>query len=100
VAEPTAAGIHDMQRILQTTSHFRIPALVCINKADLYPAGAAQIEAFCQEHGLELVGRIPFDETVIQAMINGEPVTAYRPESPASREMVAVWQNVVKSLAI
>ena len=51
VAEPTAAGIHDMERVLATTAHFRVPALVCINKADIYPAGAAQIEAYCREHG-------------------------------------------------
>ncbi|MEJ2556968.1 MAG: ATP-binding protein, partial [Anaerolineae bacterium] len=44
VAEPTAAGIHDLERVLQTTEHFNLPALVCINKADLYPAGAGSIE--------------------------------------------------------
>lgn len=92
VAEPTASGVHDMQRILETTAHFRIPALVCINKADLYPAGAAQIETFCQEHRMKMVGRIPFDETVTLAMMNGEPVTAYRSESPASHAMAAIWQ--------
>jgi len=100
VAEPTAAGVHDMRRIIETAAHFRIPTLVCINKADLYPAGAAQIEVFCQEHKLELVGRIPFDEAVTQAMMNGEPVTAYDPESPASRQMVAVWKNVATALAV
>lgn len=100
VAEPTAAGVHDMQRILETTAHFRVPALVCINKADLYPAGSAQIKAFCQEHDLEMVGCIPFDEVVTQAMRDGKPVTAYRPQSPASREIVAVWKNVMTSLAI
>ncbi|KAF0108142.1 MAG: P-loop ATPase MinD superfamily [Anaerolineaceae bacterium] len=100
VAEPTAAGVHDMQRILETAAHFRIPALVCVNKADLYPEAARQIEAFCRERGLELVGSIPFDETVTLAMMNGEPVTAFNPESPASREIIAVWQNMLAALAI
>ena len=53
VTEPTAAGLHDMARVLQTTAHFRIPALVCINKADLYPAGTAIIEAACFERGIK-----------------------------------------------
>lgn len=100
VTEPTVAGIHDMQRILETTAHFRVPTLVCVNKADIYPEGTRQIEAFCQEHGLELVGRIPFDEAVTQAMMNGEPVTAYDPESPASQQMVAVWKNVATALSV
>jgi MinD superfamily P-loop ATPase len=94
VAEPTAAGIHDMERVLQTTAHFRIPALVCINKADIYPAGAAKIEEYCRIHDLDLVGRIPFDATVTEAMMNGEPVTAYRPDSPASQAILNIWQVV------
>ncbi|MGC8787255.1 MAG: ATP-binding protein, partial [Anaerolineae bacterium] len=35
VTEPTIAGVHDLERVLSTTTHFRVPALVLINKADL-----------------------------------------------------------------
>jgi MinD superfamily P-loop ATPase len=98
VAEPTVSGVHDMQRILETAAHFRIPALVCVNKADLYPEGTRQIEAFCQEHGLEMMGCIPFDETVTLAMMNGEPVTAYQLGSPASQAMATIWQVVADRL--
>jgi MinD superfamily P-loop ATPase len=98
VTEPSAAGIHDLERALQTTAHFRIPALVVINKADIYPAGATQIETICAELGVEIIGRIPFDSTVTTAMINGEPVTAYQPESPASRAMAAIWSKVAARL--
>jgi MinD superfamily P-loop ATPase len=98
IAEPTAAGIHDMARILQTTAHFRIPALVCINKADIFPAGAAQIEAYCRAHDMELVGHIPFDATVTEAMVQGEPVTAYSFDAPASQALRAIWQRVAARL--
>jgi MinD superfamily P-loop ATPase len=98
VTEPSAAGIHDLGRVLQTTTHFHIPALVIINKADIYQQGAVQIEAVCAELGVEVIGRIPFDPAVTEAMINGEPVTAYRPESPASQAMSVVWQIVAARL--
>lgn len=98
VAEPTASGVHDMGRILETAAHFRIPALVCINKADIYPEGARQIEDFCREHGLELVGRVPFDETVTQAMMNGEPVTALRLDSASSLAIAKIWARVIQFL--
>ncbi len=100
VSEPTAAGIHDMQRALEMAAHFRVPALVCINKADLYPAGAAEIADYCQEHGLEVVGRIPFDRNVTDAMVHGEPVTAYRPEAPASRAIREIWQQTAVHLSM
>jgi MinD superfamily P-loop ATPase len=98
VAEPTAAGIHDMQRVLDTVAHFRVPALVCINKADIYPAGTARIEAFCQEAGIEVVGSIPFDASVTAAMVQGEPVTAYRPDSPAGQALNSIWQVIAAHL--
>jgi MinD superfamily P-loop ATPase len=98
VAEPTAAGVHDMQRILQTTRHFGVRSLVCINKADLYEEGSVEIETFCHEQGIKLVGRIPFDPTVTEAMVQGEPVTAYLSGSPASQALRAVWANVFKEL--
>ncbi|MBU2610902.1 MAG: P-loop NTPase, partial [Chloroflexi bacterium] len=94
VTEPTVAGIHDLKRVLQTTTHFRIPALVVVNKADIYPHGAAEIEAVCAELGVELIGQIPFDPTVTEAMLNGEPVTAYRAKAPSSQALIAIWQIV------
>jgi MinD superfamily P-loop ATPase len=98
VAEPTIAGAHDLKRILQTTTHFRIPALVVINKADIYPEGSAQIEAVSSELGVELVGQIPFDPTVIEAMLNGEPVTAYRAKAPSSQALTLIWQVLAARL--
>jgi MinD superfamily P-loop ATPase len=94
VAEPTAAGIHDMARVLAMTAHFRVAALVCINKADIYCAGSAEIEAYCREHGIEVIGHIPFDESVTQAMVQGQPVTAYAPDARGSRALVSVWERV------
>ncbi len=98
VAEPTVAGVHDLNRILQTTTHFRIPALVVINKSDIYPEGAAQIEVVCAELGIEVIGQIPFDPTVTEAMFNGEPVTAYRGAALASQALAAIWKNVAARL--
>jgi len=98
VAEPTVAGVHDMHRVLQTVKHFGVRAVVCINKADIYPAGADEIEAFCRENGIETVGRIPFDLTVASAMVAGEAVTAFRPESASSVAIAEIWERIIPSL--
>jgi MinD superfamily P-loop ATPase len=98
VAEPTVSGVHDMHRVLQTVQHFGVRALVCINKADVYPAGTEEIESFCSENGIETVGRIPFDLTVASAMVAGEAVTAYQPEAPASLAIRQIWRRVKLSL--
>lgn len=97
VAEPTAASIHDLERVLGTTEHFGLPALVCINKADLHPEGRATIEAFCCERGIEVVGHIPFDTTVTQAMVHSMPVTAYGDGSVA-QALRRAWERVLATL--
>jgi MinD superfamily P-loop ATPase len=98
IAEPSVAGVHDMQRILHTTEHFGIRALVCINKADLYPEGSAEITSFCQDHNFELVGTIPYDLGVTEAMTKGEPVTAYQTNGAASAALREIWIRTLSAI--
>lgn len=98
VAEPTVSGAYDMRRALETLKHFGVRALVAVNKADIFPAGADEIEAFCHQQGIETVGRIPFDLTVASAMVAGEAVTAFQPEAPSSVAIRQVWERVSQSL--
>ena len=95
ITEPTVAGVHDMERALQMTQHFNIPSTVCINKSDIFLEGTNHIRTYCLEQKIEVLGQIPFDTNVTEAMVHGEPVTAYRPESPASKEINRLWQTLV-----
>ncbi|MGC8838687.1 MAG: ATP-binding protein [Anaerolineae bacterium] len=97
VVEPTVAGVHDLWRVLGTARHFGVPALVCLNKADLNPARAQEVEAFCLAEGLPLVGEIPFDIMVTEAMVQGQPVTAYG-DGPVTQELKRVWERVKEHL--
>jgi MinD superfamily P-loop ATPase len=96
VTEPSVAGIHDLERALQMTRHFNIPSAVCINKSDIFREGATQISSYCFDEKIAVLGQIPFDANVTEAMVNGDSVTAYRPEAPASKEIKNVWQKLIK----
>ena len=98
VTEPTVSGVHDLERILGTVNHFRVPALVLINKADVNPAHTANIEAYCRTQGIELVGRLPYDTVVTEAMVQGQPVTIYEPGGAMDSAMREVWARVRKRL--
>lgn len=98
VAEPTVAGAHDLERAIQLTAHFQLPGLVCINKEDLHPENARMIEDCCEAWGVRMVGSIPFDESVMDATIEGRPVTEYRPRSHASRALLRIWEGVKEML--
>ena len=98
VTEPTVSGVHDLERILGTVRHFRVPALVLINKADVNPANTANIEAFCRAQGIPLVGRLPYDTVVTEAMVQGEPVTLFEPEGEMARALREVWAQLRQQL--
>jgi MinD superfamily P-loop ATPase len=100
VVEPTAAGIHDMERVLATVDHFGIPALALINKADLYPEGVAEIETYCRQRGVPVIGKLPFDSVVTHAMVQGQPVTAFAPNAPISQAMRRAWEQVLAAAGI
>jgi MinD superfamily P-loop ATPase len=93
VVEPTVSGIHDLERIVGTTDHFGVPSFVAINKADLNPARSEEIAAFCAERGAEIVGRVPYDDVVTEAMVQGQPVTAYA-DGPVTKALKEMWSRV------
>ena len=97
VTEPTVSGVHDLERVLATTEHFGVPALVCINKADINPSRADEIAAFCAAQRIALVGQVPYDTVVTEAMVQGRPVTEYD-HGPVSRELRRVWEEVKERL--
>ena len=91
VVEPTISGAHDLERILGTTDHFGVPSLVAINKADLNEARSDEIAEFCTERGIKVVGRIPYDNVVTEAMVQGLPVTAYT-NGPVGEALGGIWR--------
>jgi MinD superfamily P-loop ATPase len=97
VTEPTPAGEHDLERVLALTRHFKIPALVCVNKCDLNPALAGRIERRAAELGAACVGRIPYDPAVTAAQREGRPVVEYN-HGPAAQALVQLWENVATAL--
>ncbi|MFU0832382.1 MAG: ATP-binding protein [Oscillospiraceae bacterium] len=97
VAEPTISGIHDMKRILETTQHFAVPCAVCINKYDVNTDAADEIESYCSKLSVPVIGRIPYDKTVVKAVNNCQSIAAY-PDSPAGRVIKSMWERVSDTL--
>ncbi len=94
VTEPTISGVHDLERALRTTEHFGVPALVVVNKADLNPQRVDEIVAFCGRHEIEVGAYIPFDPAVTEAIVAGQPVTAYAPSGEVSLSLRSLWQRL------
>lgn len=93
VTEPTVAGHHDLERIMQLARHFRVQVAVCINKFDLAPEKSQEIEEYCQAQGVEVISKIPFDEEVTRAISKGEPLVL-RSRTEAARAVKSLWEKL------
>jgi MinD superfamily P-loop ATPase len=98
VIEPTVSGVHDLERVLELAEHFKIPAMLCINKHDINLDVSREISEYCAARGIEVVGRIPFDTVVTEAMVQGKPVTAYE-DGCVTGELKSLWKRVKAALA-
>jgi MinD superfamily P-loop ATPase len=93
VTEPTLSAIHDLKRILDVADHFKIPAVVCINKCDINLENTEKIEHYCKSNNINIVGQLPYDTVVTEAMIHEKTVVEYS-ESSFSDSISNMWDNV------
>ncbi len=97
VTEPTCAGLHDSGRILKVTEQLGVPVKVLINKDDLNPGLTRKIEEICRENDIEVIGKLPFSNTVVEAMRQGVPITEY-PDGELSSALREIRQRIDQSL--
>ncbi|MBL7118027.1 MAG: ATP-binding protein [Candidatus Syntrophoarchaeum sp.] len=93
VTEPTMSGLHDLERIMDVTRHFGIASVVCINKYDINEENSKRITEFCRQRGIEVVGNIPYDPVVTEAMVAGMPVVEFS-EGKVSEAIKDVWKGI------
>ena len=100
VTEPTVSGEHDMDRVAQLADHFRVPALVCVNKFDLNPDKTRDIEKYVTEKNLTFLGQIPFDPVFTRAMVQGKTILEYDHHSEGCKAIHELWENISQTLNI
>ncbi len=97
VTEPSMSAMHDMERLLQLTVHFRIPTGICINKASINPEMTSRIEEFAEKHDVKIIGRIPFDPAVTAAQLAGTSVIEHL-DTGVSKDIKDLWLNLKEEL--
>ncbi|RKY09516.1 MAG: (4Fe-4S)-binding protein [Planctomycetota bacterium] len=93
VTEPTLSGKHDLDRIVDLAAGFNIPTLIAINKHDLNPDVAQQIETDARKRSMKVVGKIRYDDAFTKAQIMKCSVVEYT-GGAVSDDLKALWRNV------
>ncbi len=100
VTEPTVSGHHDMQRIAELSAFFKIPAMLCVNKFDLNPDKATEIERFARDNDIEVMGRIPFDPVFTKAMVQDKTIVEFDGGSQGAAAVHTIWEGVARKLEL
>lgn len=93
VTEPTLSGLHDLERVIGVCEHFGVPSLVCINKYDLNIDNSRRITEYCLTKSIEVASKIPFDKTVIEALVKGMPIVEYS-HNGVTKQIEALWETI------
>ncbi|HEY9765000.1 MAG TPA: ATP-binding protein [Chroococcales cyanobacterium] len=95
VTEPTVSGIHDLKRVADLARHFRVPANIVINKADLNSNKAREIADFALANDLRMLGEVPYEPAITKAQIAEKSVVEFS-DGPASEAIRKIWQILSK----
>lgn len=95
VTEPTQSGLHDLARVVELCRHFKIPVAVVLNKHDLNPAMSGEVETYCLDNGLRLIGRLPHSPKVVEAMLAGLSLSERDPQGLGSM-ISRIWSQLME----
>ncbi|MBS4015876.1 MAG: ATP-binding protein [Candidatus Latescibacteria bacterium] len=93
VTEPTLSGLHDADRVIGVTKHFRVPTKLIVNKYDLNIDMTKKIEEYCETNQIDLIGKISFDDSVVKSMVDGITVIEYT-NGKVKQEIINIWEKI------
>ncbi len=93
VAEPTLSGVHDAKRVMELTSQLRVQTALCINRWDLNPKLASELEAEALQLGVQPVGRVREDSAMVRSQMQSVSLIELN-NSAAASDVCQVWSRL------
>lgn len=96
ITEPSQSGLHDLKRVIEMVGNFDLIPYVVINKFDVNKIMTREIEKFCDQYEIPVLGKVPFDQSMVEAMVEQKSVIEYAPSSKISKLLTNIWRSVNK----
>lgn len=94
VTEPSRSGWHDLERLLEMTGKFKTPVGVVINKYDLREEMSEKIEKALEQRKLPVLGKIPYEAKVVQALVEAKSLPEALPDHPLTGVFREIWEKI------
>ena len=86
--------IKDQIEFFNDVRFFPKSIYVCINKFDVNLDNTKNIEQYCKNKNIPVVGKLPYDLKMTEAMVNEKSIVEYSNNSKLSNEIIKMWKNI------
>ena len=93
VVEPIPQSLQGARRVLEVAEAFRLRSYLVLNKYDLNEEFSKRIP---EELGLEVLGRIPYDEEVVESYTMMNPILLSNPGGRVGKALKEVFENLIE----
>lgn len=94
VIEPSKSALSDLKRLMLLIQHFAIPTSLVINKYDLFSPLVDEIIDLCEVNNIEIIGKIPYNEKVNEALHNNQSIIQYDKKNIVSQEIIKISEKL------
>lgn len=94
VMEPYYRSLETGARAAALATELGIPRVAAVSNKSRSAEDEAAVNDFCRDRGIPIAGRIPFDESVLEAERRGKALLDDRPDSPAARALALLAESL------
>lgn len=98
VTEVSVSGLHDLKRVYELVKSFNYSCVCIINKYDLNNKVLKEMEDFLSENRVEIVAKVPYDETFTKAMSVAKPIVEFDENSKLSQTIIKTWKIIKEKI--
>ena len=69
------------------------------NKFDINTDMSSNIETFCNQKEIQVIGKLPFNPLIVEAMVNCQSITDYAPDSDISKQIRIIYSKLITDLS-
>ncbi len=95
VTEASKSGFHDLKRLVELIEFFKAKASCVINKYDLNPDVADEIESYCMEHHIKVITKISFNAVFRETLREGK--TLLEADDQSIKDKIKLIWNELKN---
>ncbi len=94
ITEPTQASFSDLKRVHSVVKYFMLPSALVINKYDINPEFTDKILDYARNENIDVLGLIPYDDSVPESITFMKPLIHLYPNSQAARALVEITSKI------